>query len=341
MNPERLVVVYRLTEHCNLRCGFCAYDRELPFARREARSEDVLSLARTLSLYQTSHAIPVHLSWLGGEPFLWPELSEVEPQLAGELGLSLGITTNGTALLSAPVRQRLLRYYDEITVSIDAPGALHDRLRGWSGGYERLRFALGKLLRERQQRKPKVRINVVLMRQTAPHFETLCRTVADWGIDEITFNQLGGADRPEFFAEHSLSREQLDVLRERIPALQSELAERSVLLRGGAQYLERMAEAVEGRKLPVIDCAPGQTFLFVTEAGTISPCSFTSADYGVSSATLRTARDIAELPARFRVLREQKTAAACADCRSTHVFAKFAAPNPAYPTLTTEKYYGT
>jgi MoaA/NifB/PqqE/SkfB family radical SAM enzyme len=341
VNPQRLVVVYRLTERCNLRCGFCAYDRELPFARREARSEDVLSLGHALSSYQTSQTVSVHLSLLGGEPFLWPALSEVEPQLAGKLGLSLGITTNGTALLSALVRQRLLQHYDEITVSIDAPGVLHESLRGFHGGYERLRFALGRLLRERQQQKPRLRINVVLMRQTVPHFETLCRTLADWGIDEITFNQLGGADRPEFFAEHSLKLEQLAALNKVIPMLQQELAERGVLLRGGTQYLERIAETVQGRKLPVLDCGPGQTFLFVTEAGTVSPCSFTTPEYGVPSSTLRTARDIAELPARFHALRQQKRAAACNDCRSTHVFAKFAAPSSAPSTLVKEECYGT
>ena len=46
---ERLVVVWRVTTRCNLACGFCAYDRALPFARRETDEASARVLGRSLA----------------------------------------------------------------------------------------------------------------------------------------------------------------------------------------------------------------------------------------------------------------------------------------------------
>src|SRR5205823_4127489 len=110
-------------------------------------------------------------------------------------------TTNGTGLGSAKLRRHLLDCYAELTVSVDAVGPVHDRLRGWAGGYASLERNVLQLAKEKQARRggPLLRANVLLMRETIPGFEDLCFKLADWGIEEITFNQLGGNDRPEFY----------------------------------------------------------------------------------------------------------------------------------------------
>ena len=77
----------------------------------------------------------VLLSLLGGEPLLWAPLASLEGQLL-ELGLALGVTTNGTTLGSPNVRRRLLERYAELTVSIDGLAATHDRLRALDGAYQ-------------------------------------------------------------------------------------------------------------------------------------------------------------------------------------------------------------
>ena len=48
-----------------------------------------------------------------------------------------------------------------------------------------------------------------MMRRTICDFPWLCRELASWGIREITCNQLGGADRPEFFPTNRLLPEQI------------------------------------------------------------------------------------------------------------------------------------
>ena len=70
---------------------------------------------------------------------------------------------------------------------------------------------------------PRLRANVVLMRNTIADFEALCMELAGWGIAEITFNQLGGRDRPEFFPAHRLLPDDAAWLTSEIPRLRARL----------------------------------------------------------------------------------------------------------------------
>ena len=164
-----------------------------------------------------------------------------------------------------------------------------------------------------------------LFRQLVRAFPELARTLATWGIDEITVNQLGGEERPEFHRAHALQPDDADFLCESLPALRSELASSGVRLLGGREYLERIGASARGLRLPIEDCGPGETFLFVDELGRVSPCSFTRREVAVPLARLRAPRDFREIPARFRVLHGRAGTGACKDCMSTRTFAKFGA----------------
>jgi MoaA/NifB/PqqE/SkfB family radical SAM enzyme len=308
---DRLVVVCQVTDRCNLACGFCAYDRRLSRPRGSARPEALLALGQTLAEHRRRSRQDVLVSWLGGEPLLWAPLGRVAEAFR-ELGLALGVTTNGTALGSKSVRRHLVDFYDEVTVSVDGLAATHDRLRGWPGGFAHLRRWITALASEK--RRLLVRVNTVLMRDNVREFPALCRELAGWGVEEITINQLGGNDRPEFFAEHRLGGEDVAWLGEIAPQLRAELAP-TVRLLGSAAYLARLTATAHGRRLPVVDCGPGARSLFVSTTGAVSPCSFTSASHGAALA------GVAELRATFRA---RGRAAACDDCHSTQVFGKFA-----------------
>ena len=321
-----MIVVWRVTERCNLACGFCAYDRRVERSRRDADPDAVLAFGAVLAEYQRAAADPVLVSWLGGEPLLWSPLERLTTAFVREFGLRVSVTTNGTALASAKVRAHVLDCYSEVTVSVDALGEAHDRVRGWRGGFAQLRRVVPQLaVARRPERSPRLRANVVLMRDNVAGFADLCLELATWGIDEITFNQLGGNDRPQFWAEHRLSPNDVDRLQDELPAIRRALAERGVALRGGDRYIERIRSSAMGRRLPVRDCGPGERFLFVSEQGMVSPCSFTEDAFGVPIAELAGGDDVAALPGRFGAARDaqSKSIAACGDCPSTQVFAKF------------------
>ena len=325
LEARPLVVVWRVTEACDLSCWFCEYNRRLRRSRLAARCEDVLAFGKVLAEYSAASGRPVQLSWLGGEPLTWPPLVETGRRLHDEHGLALGLTTNGWQLDRPGLLEHLAETYAEITVSVDGPPAMHDTGRGAAGLHERLRAAVTTLreIRQRRGRGPRLRANTVLMRSNLRSFEALCEQLADWSIEDVTFNPLGGQPPGPYYASERLQPEDAAWLRGELPGLRQRLLARGLRVLGSARYLGRVSNAAAGVPVPVADCHPGADFLFVDTQGRVSPCSFASAEYGVPCAELRNATDVAQMPVRFAAGRQLELAAACHDCPSTQVFGKF------------------
>lgn len=318
-----MIVVWRITERCTLSCPFCANDASLAGLRREADPAQVERFGRLLAQFRQRSGGRMLLSWLGGEPLLWPPLLAVSQRLC-ELGLELSLTTNGILLEKAEIRQALLAYFSEITVSIDGPATFHDPLRGSPGGWQQMADAVKSLAASRSvERRPKLRANIVLMRDNLPMFAELCETLAMWGIDEITFNPLGGRERPDFFSDHRLRPEDAEYLAFLLPPLRAKLATQGTRLCGGSAYMQRIAASVKGQSLPIADCAPGRHFLFVEIDGQVAPCSLTSGAFGIHVDALASVDDLLALPERFAAHLKNAPQSACQDCASTQVFAKF------------------
>lgn len=324
-----MIVLWRVSNHCNLACPFCAYDKRLGVARKEADPAQVARLIDLLGAFRSDTGRPVLLSWLGGEPLLWAPRTELDERAAGQ-GIGLSLTTNGTTLGAPRVRTELVQRYREVTISIDGMADFHDAMRGWRGAFDKLAQSVPALTAERDAAGAglKVRANIVLMRDNIDGFATLCRTLAGWGVDEISFNQLGGRDRPEFYADHRLRLDDVPRLAAEVPRLRAELRQTGTTLVGGAAYLERFADTVAGRPLPITDCRVAETFLFIDEAGRIAPCSFAPEHFGVSVDHLRSSADLHVLPRQLRLHQRTHPARDCADCPSTQQFAKFE-PRPA------------
>lgn len=320
-----MIVVWRITQACNLSCPFCSYDRTRPGPRAEAELATVQAFGAVLAEFQRETGRRVLVSWLGGEPLRWRHFRAATVHLVEACGLAVSVTTNGTALQSPELRAFVGDHLAELTVSVDAVGPQHDALRGWPGGFAALVQAITALVRQRRERGrgPKLRINTVLMRATIGGYDALCRQAAEWGVDELTFNALGGRDRPEFFPEHGLRPADIADFAARLPSLRRELAAAGVNLVGGETYLARMHASAAGEARAVADCRPGEDFLFVDEAGRAGPCHFTAPQIGVPLTELGTVDALRALPAQLAAARARCRPAACEDCHSTQVWAKF------------------
>lgn len=317
-----MIVVWRVTQRCNLACPFCEWDRTLPRPRIDAQPAQALRFAHVLSDYQRESGDPVLLSWLGGEPTLWPQLHELAPRVK-DLGIGQSTTTNGTTLASARVQALILRNFSELTVSVDGFAEFHDRMRGWPGGFERVREGMMELAARRTALK--LRVNVVLMRHNLAAFPDLCDALAGWGVDEITFNALGGRDRPEFFPANALRPRDTEALASLLPQLRARLGAKGVRLCGGDEYVARITAGARQERVAGTRCAPGRQFLFVDEHGQVAPCDFTVRGYGVPVDELRGVDDLRALPSLFAARQRDARLPACDDCRSTQVFSKFSA----------------
>jgi MoaA/NifB/PqqE/SkfB family radical SAM enzyme len=317
-----MIIVWRVVDSCNLSCPFCAYDKRLDVARHQADPAQVVRFLDKLAAWRAAGE-PVLLSWLGGEPLLWPELDALTRR-AHAAGIALSVTTNGTTLNSPLSRRHLLDHYSEVTISIDGFGDFHDAMRGWKGAFAKLQAGTQALIAEREATGSllKIRVNVVLMRDNMSQFSELCRELASWGVDEICFNQLGGRDRPEFWPAHRLRREDIDDLRVLLPRLR--LALGATRLIGGDAYLDRIEGTTLDHRLPVSDCRVSESFLFVDEAGRISPCSFTPHHFARSVDDIGDDWPLETLGAWFRRQQGLMPAPDCANCPSTQQFDKWA-----------------
>ena len=326
MTQSPFVVLWRVMDHCNLSCPFCAYDRRLAIPRSQVDRAEMSRMISLLSSWQDEAGRPVVLSWLGGEPTIWPAFSGLADE-AARAGLRQSLTTNATTLGSAMLRERLVSDFAEVTFSVDAIGKTHEDLRGWRGGFAKLAQWVPRLAEDtRAAQSPlKLRANVVLMRQTLGDFGALCHRLADWGITTITFNQLGGRDRPEYYPAHRLRPEDVARLRADLPGLRMALAARGVTVLGAEPYVQRIVESARGQKLPISSCQVARDFLFIDEACRIAPCAFVGDHFEVRTQNIRSVSDLQALTSGLCAAQAAHPADACADCMSTQQFSKFAA----------------
>lgn len=322
---QPLVIVWRVYEPCNLGCHFCGYSREIMRRRHVVSPEVILNFGRILSEFQSRTGKQVLVSWLGGEPLLWKQLPAISRAYHLDFHIGLGITTNGTLLHSHEIRSMLSDYYSLVTISVDGLAHVHDFHREQVGLFDHIRKNILVLLREisASNNPLRLRINTILMRGNIHEFESFCMEIADWGIKELTFNQLGGIDRPEFYPDNRLLPEQAAWLKEELPKIQEKALRMGLKVFGTNEYLERVAASSRDLAVSIDDCNPGRTFLFINEENIVSPCNFTTAGYGIPLSELDTGDVLLKLTDRFRYKQLHERAAACDNCLSTQVFEKF------------------
>lgn len=317
-----LVVVVRVNTDCSLSCAYCGFSRDLQRKTSTIRQETLEGLGQSLASYQTSNNRRALVSWLGGEPFQWAGWLEWTRNYVEKYNLAVSITTNGLALGNSELRAKALRWFDEITISLDGFSDDHDRMRKSPGLFERLRATIESIVKERDGFKPLLRINSVLTHDNIARFGNFCRQVGRWGVDELTFNQLGGNDRPDYFHQCRLTPADLSSLVACMPAIQAQSEFFGLRVCSSPEYLNRLVATTQSRRLPILDCSPGTRFLFVDENGYIGPCSFTAHQLGIHMTDMVDA-GVSKLPEVFRQKLSEVKPTACMDCHATHVFRKF------------------
>jgi uncharacterized protein len=129
-----------VAQKCNLGCTYCYAQqggfggaaKDMPLDTAERAVELLLSEA-------ASGSGRANLAFLGGEPLVNRGVLQQTTRRAAELArqrgvaLSFSITTNGT-LLGAADAEFFEAYGFAVTISLDGPGPVHDRLRPFKGG---------------------------------------------------------------------------------------------------------------------------------------------------------------------------------------------------------------
>ena len=317
------VIVWRITQQCNLLCRFCSYSREVERKRDEADAQEILRVADVLGDYKALTGDSILVSWIGGEPFLHKDISALSAHLHSR-GIGISATTNGIPLNGQTLAD-INRYFSEIVFSLDGFEPHSDAVRQFDGYFRTVteKIRLLHQMRSDSGSGLKIKVNTILMRRNIAEFEAFCEYLAEIGVDEVTFNRLGGYDRPEFFDDNRLLYEQSKALADDLPAMKQRLAAKGLIIHGSQKYMERFLSAALDQKNPIDECNPGDWFWFINENGYISPCSYTSYEYQFPIADIRSPEDIPKVEQYFRDLRSTCRSEWCDNCFCTQVYDKF------------------
>lgn len=116
--------------NCNLCCPFClSWRRNLPQMGGEEWKKFFSDLGQWLP--------GRHISLSGGEPLLHPDIDTIAKS-AVDAGLLGVLCTSGSNFSVETVRQIASWNLEGITISLDGPANVHDKLRGMEGLYDKI-----------------------------------------------------------------------------------------------------------------------------------------------------------------------------------------------------------
>jgi MoaA/NifB/PqqE/SkfB family radical SAM enzyme len=176
---RRIRMLYlQLLYRCNFECLHCFHGERLKHADAFT-AEEAINIIRLLSSQYGTEAVTL----LGGEPFVYRDLTQVVQYAKQERGLRVEICTNGYR-----IERRLTEiapYLDLLRISLEGIGATNDRIRK-SGSYQRALNALD------FARELGVRTGAT-MTVTARNIDEvlpLARTLQDFGVRQLKLHCL-------------------------------------------------------------------------------------------------------------------------------------------------------
>jgi len=174
-----------LTRRCNLKCRMCEQHRH------QSRSSTALSwydparelpLAAWQDLLDQVASFRPRLYLTGGEPLLYPHFPELIRE-AKKRRFLLHLQTNGT-LLDRAADHLVAAGVEMVTVSLDGPTEIHDRVRGQRGAFRRSQEGIAALIAARGGRAaPLLLINCVISKANISILEQMVPLALELGAD--------------------------------------------------------------------------------------------------------------------------------------------------------------
>ena len=178
-----------LTRRCNLKCVMCEQHRHQPGTSTPLSWYDPareLPLAAWVKLLDQVASFSPRLYITGGEPLIYPHFADLV-QEAKKRKLIVHLQTNGTLL---PQAADLLvdLGVEMVTVSLDGPQEVHDRIRGQKGAFNRTLKGIAALVAARGRgASPLLLINCVISKENIPFLSQMAPLAQELGADILQF----------------------------------------------------------------------------------------------------------------------------------------------------------
>ncbi len=195
---KRPVVVWNMTQRCNLKCIHC-------YAHAKAReSEDELTTTEGKALIDdlSSIGVPV-LLFSGGEPMMREDLPELAGYAVGK-GMRAVISTNGTLITPEAARELKEIGLSYVGISLDGTRDINDRFRGMDGAFD----AAMEGIRNASGAGIKVGLRFTINRFNADEVPALFDLLEEMNIPRICFYHLVYSGRGSGLVNDDVSHEE-------------------------------------------------------------------------------------------------------------------------------------
>lgn len=280
-SDARPLVVWNMTNRCNLKCRHCYLDADEDAVADELTTDEAKQFIEDLAAMK----VPV-LLFSGGEPLVRPDIYELIVY-AKELGLRPVLSTNGT-LITPEVAKRLkeagLQY---VGVSIDGVASTHDDFRGIKGAFVQTLHGI----KNAQAAGLKTGVRFTVNKMNYRDLPAVLELAASEGIPRFCMYHLvyagRGKDMVALDVTQEESREIIETLIEKTLDFKRRGVEMEILttdnhadgiyiLRYLAKHMpERVDEVKELLKMHG-GCSAGQKMANVNHLGNVHACQFWS-----------------------------------------------------------------
>ena len=283
VRPGLFQLIYHVTYACNAHCPYCIHRSYL-----NEKTKDELTLDE---LDKIAAGLP-QFPWLiltGGEPFLRRDLAAVVETFHRHCALShVTLTTNGmfpdrVRAFAEAVLETCPGLTVNVALSLDGPGADHDRVRATPGNFKVLQETAA-VLRELRGRHPRLslKVHTVLSRANLPLLERTAEDARALGADLHTFDFVRETEGNAGVALDALTPDEVRAVLPRLHALTrsypgyENLGLHSSLVKFAAlSVLERNYDLVPEfmeRKTQVIPCLAPERNLVLDPYGNAGFC---------------------------------------------------------------------
>jgi radical SAM protein with 4Fe4S-binding SPASM domain len=286
--PQRLaapfLVVWNLTNACNLRCQHC-------YQRADKPTPDELSTEEAKRIIdQLDEANVSSIAFSGGEPLMRRDFFEVS-EYAASKGIYVSVATNGTLLTKKNVKRLKQAGVEYVEVSLDGADAeTHDSFRGVKGAFDRTL----KGIRNAVEVGLYTGIATVSTRNNLYEIPDIIELAKELGVDRVIIFNFVPTGRGEEIVDLDLSPEQRENL---LKYLYKELSGGGIEVLSTAPQYARVCiqqSPAEGRNISAPThfaalnlnnrtrqladflggCGAGRLYCAVQPNGLVTPCVF-------------------------------------------------------------------
>lgn len=271
-------VIWEITNTCNYACDYCIFASNGRVNPHELTFEEVKNTIHQLK----SHGFN-YIKFTGGEPFIRQDMLDILSTCEA-LEIKYDISTNAS-LLSEGIIAKLneMHYLSFLHISVDGFDKMsHEAVRGlktWAPTLKGLN-----LLNACSVRK---RVGCVLHTENYLQISSIVEFLISQNIDVVAFSVMEAAGRMAFSDKRILTTDQLNKAIYFIEKAQKDYS--------SIQIVSNLIS--QEYKTP--NCQGGESFLFIDNIGTVSPCTWASKkdnSYLTQSLKKQTLSEILESP---------------------------------------------